>query len=76
MKRTRANQRSWIRRLAVVVFLLNLVAITWPGITLFRSAEPLVFGLPMSMAWPIAWIVIGWITLMVLDHFEQRGGDD
>jgi len=64
--------RLWIRRLAVGVFVLNLLAVTWPIASLFRAAEPPVFGLPMSMAWPIAWIVIGWITLLVLDHFEKR----
>ena len=64
--------RPLIRRLAIGLFLLNLLAVTWPLATLFRSAEPLVFGLPLSMAWPIAWILIGWIMLLVLDHFENR----
>ena len=64
--------RLLIRRLAIVVFLLNLIAITWPVLTLFRSPEPLVFGLPLSMAWPIAWILIGWIMLLVLYHFDDQ----
>ena len=64
--------RLLIRRLAIGFFLLNLLAVTWPGATLFRSAEPLVFGLPLSMAWPIAWILMGWIVLTVLDYFENR----
>lgn len=62
----------WIRRLAVAVFLLNLLAITWPVAAIFSAAEPFVLGLPLSMAWPIAWILIGWVTLLILDHFEQR----
>ena len=61
-----------IRRLAIGVFVLNLLAVIWPVILPFRSPEPLVFGLPMSMAWPVAWIVIGWVTLLVLDHFENK----
>jgi len=64
--------RSLIRRLAIGVFLLNVLAVTWPVVSLFRSSEPLVFGLPLSMAWPIAWILIGFVTLLVLDHFEDR----
>ncbi len=64
--------RPLIRRLAIGFFLLNLLAVTWPGATLFRSAEPLVLGLPLSMAWPIAWILMGWIVLMLLDYFENR----
>lgn len=67
--------RPIVRRIAVAVFLLNLLAVTWPVATVFRSAEPLVFGLPVSMAWPIAWIVIGWVMLLVLDHFEERDGE-
>jgi hypothetical protein len=64
--------RSLIRRLAIGVFLLNVLAVTWPVASLFRSPEPLVFGLPLSMAWSIAWILIGFIMLLVLDHFENR----
>ena len=64
--------RPLIRRLAIGLFLLNLLALTWPVATLFRLPEPLVFGLPLSMAWPIAWILIGWIMLLVLDRFENR----
>ena len=66
--------RPLIRRLAVAVFLLYVLAVTWPAVTLIRSAEPLVFGLPLSMAWPVAWILIGFIMLLVLDHFENKGG--
>ena len=54
------------------VFLLNLLAVTWPLLTLFRSPEPFVFGLPMSMAWPIAWILIGWIMLLVLYYVDSK----
>ena len=68
--------RSLIRRLAIGVFLLNVLAVTWPVLALFRSPEPLVFGLPLSMAWPVAWILIGLIMLLVLDHFEERGKDE
>lgn len=67
---------SLIRRLAVGVFLLYLLAVTWPVATLFRSAEPFVLGMPLSMAWPVAWILIGFITLLVLDHFVNKGEDE
>ena len=65
--------RSLIRRLAIGVFLLYLLAVTWPLATVFRSSEPLVLGLPLSMAWPVSWILIGFITLLVLDHSEKKG---
>ena len=62
-----------IRKLAIAVFLLNMLAVTWPVLSFFRSPEPFIFGLPMSMAWPIAWILIGWAALLVLDYFENKG---
>ena len=65
--------RALIRRLALGFFLLYLLAVTWPAATLFSSAEPMVFGLPLSMAWPIAWILMAWIALLVLDYFENKG---
>ena len=64
--------RRLIHRLAIGVFLLNLLAVTWPLLAWFRSPEPFVLGLPMSMAWPIAWIFIGWIMLLVLYHVDNK----
>ena len=61
-----------MRRLAIGFFLLYLLAVTWPGATLFRSPEPFVLGLPLSMAWPAALILMGWIMLLVLDYFENK----
>ena len=65
--------RSRMRRLAVAVYVLNLLAMTWPVAIPFSAAEPLVLGLPLSMAWPAAWIIIGLVTLLFLDHYENRG---
>lgn len=63
---------TWPRRLAVAVFVINLLAVTWPVITLFRAADPRFLGLPLSLAWPLAWIIIGWVTLLILDYFVRR----
>lgn len=62
-----------MRRLAAAVFAMNLFAVTWPAANWFRTAEPLIMGLPLSMAWPIVWILIAWVTLLLLDHSENRG---
>ena len=69
-------RRRWPRRLVAGFFLLNLLAVTWPGVSLFAEPEPLVLGLPLSMAWPVAWIILGWLVLLVLDHVEQGRTDD
>ena len=65
--------RTVIRRFAIGLFLLYLLAVTWPVAALFRSPQPQVFGLPLSMAWPIAWILIGWVMLLILDYVENKG---
>ncbi|MEM9181993.1 MAG: hypothetical protein AAGB27_02465 [Pseudomonadota bacterium] len=75
MKRPRSAKTIWIRRLTVAVFMLNLLAVTWPVIQFFRQADPRFLGLPLSMAWPVGWIVVGWIMLLLLDYFERREED-
>lgn len=62
----------WLRRGAFAFFVLYLLAVTWPGAVPFSSAEPFVLGVPFSLFWPIVWIVLGFIVLLVLDHFEER----
>lgn len=62
-----------MRRLAVAVYVLNVLAMTWPGATLVNTARPLVLGLPLSMAWPVLWILISLVTLLFLDYSENRG---
>jgi hypothetical protein len=58
-------------RLAVLAFfLLYLAAVTWPGATLFARAEPFILGLPFSFFWPIVWIVLGFVVLVLLDRRE------
>ncbi|MEO0435440.1 MAG: hypothetical protein AAF098_00890 [Pseudomonadota bacterium] len=68
-------KRTIVRRLTVTMFLLNFLAVTWPVLALFRFPEPFPFGLPLSMVWPIAWIVISGVSLLVLDLVERRYED-
>ncbi|MEM7762531.1 MAG: hypothetical protein AAF290_00500 [Pseudomonadota bacterium] len=64
--------KTKVRRIAIGFFILYALAVIWPVTTWFRDAEPFVFGLPQSLAWPIAWILLGWAMLLVLDHFENK----
>ncbi|AKS42563.1 hypothetical protein [Wenzhouxiangella marina] len=68
-------RRPVIRRVVAVFFVLNLLALTWPVASFFSAAEPFVFGLPLSLAWPVGWIILGFIMLLVLDRAEQGGGE-
>jgi hypothetical protein len=64
-------------RIAILgFFLLYLLAVTWPVGTWFASAEPFVLGLPLSFFWPIVWIVLGFLALVVLDRTEAAARDD
>ena len=68
--------RSLVRRLTVTVFCCNLLAVTWPGLYFFRMPEPFPFGMPMSMVWPVCWIIVSGITLLFMDSVEKRYEDE
>ncbi|MGW8268753.1 MAG: hypothetical protein ACWGSQ_20475 [Longimicrobiales bacterium] len=65
----------WIRGGAVVFFLLFVAAVTWPGMMLGNRIFPLVLGLPFSMVWIASWVVLSFMVLVVLDHWEGRARD-
>lgn len=60
------------RRLTVAYLLLALVSVTWPGLVPFARIEPLVFGLPFSMAWIAMWVAGTVVVLYLLDLVERR----
>ena len=55
-------------------FLLFLLAVTWPGMTLGNRILPLVLGLPFSMVWIASWVVLSFLVLIVLDWEEGKAG--
>ena len=66
------------RSLTGLYFISALVAVTWPGLVPFSRIEPLVLGLPFSMAWIAAWIAGSVVVIFLLDRVERRyrdGGD-
>ena len=64
--------RSWIRGGAILFFLLFALAVTWPGMLPFNRIEPLVLGLPFSMAWIALWVALSFVVLLMLDRVEER----
>jgi len=62
----------WVRRGAVAFFILFALAVTWPGMLPFNRIEPLVFGLPFSMAWIAFWVAGSFLVLLVVDRVEAR----
>ena len=68
------------RLLAAGYHLAMLYFVTWPGIVPFAKAEPLILGLPFTMAWIAAWISGSVVVLALLDRVEKKhrigdGGD-
>ncbi|HIA73480.1 MAG TPA: DUF3311 domain-containing protein [Gemmatimonadetes bacterium] len=49
--------------------------VTWPGLVPFARIEPLVLGLPFSMAWIAGWIAGSVFVLYGLDRVERRHRD-
>jgi len=64
------------RLLAGAYHLLMLFFVTWPGNVPFARAEPLILGLPFSMAWIAAWISGSVIVMALLDQVEKRNRVD
>jgi hypothetical protein len=52
---------SAIRWLAVLPFVGILV-----GTTFVNSVEPLVFGMPLVLAWIVGWVIVGALIMAVV----------
>jgi hypothetical protein len=60
------------RGLTVGYLVLATIFVTWPGIVPFARIEPLILGLPFSMAWIAGWIAGVVPVLFLLDRVERR----
>jgi len=65
---TLRRTRIWF----VVIILVTTLAIVWPGYQFFSSAEPLVAGFPLSFAWMILWVIIGFAAMMWLYLSDRK----
>jgi len=63
---------STARSLAAAYLVAALVFTTWPGLVPFARVEPLVLGLPFSMAWIAGWVAGVVVVLVLLDRVEAR----
>lgn len=64
----------WHRRVFFGLMLMVQLSIIWPGFALFSAAEPLILGFPLSFAWLIAMLLLGFaafVGLYVLDNRQQ-----
>ena len=62
----------------MIVMLLTVLAVVWPGHALFAAPKPLILGFPLSFVWVIFWILVSFaamagLYLADLDHeYEER----
>lgn len=61
-----------VRTLAGVYLVIALLGVTWPGLAPVPPIEPLVLGLPFSMAWIAGWVLGVLIVLVLVDRVERR----
>ena len=55
--------------------LICLGALTWPGYAwLGNRIEPLVLGLPFSLAWNVGWVLLTFVVLV--GYHRLRGRDE
>jgi Protein of unknown function (DUF3311) len=69
------NRRS-IRAFAWTFFVVNLLAVVWPGLVPFNRVRPLVLGMPFVMVWLAGWLVASMAALIVIEWVEHRDSED
>lgn len=60
----------------VVFFAMTFVALVWPVYALFSGIRPRILGLPLSLAWVVAWVVAGFLVLAAVHLWEGRDEGD
>lgn len=73
---TASPEKKRRRLIFVAVYLVAGAMIQWPIYPLFAQPEPFILGLPLSMAWVIAALALGFGALLWLYRGEpQEDGD-
>ena len=59
--------------------IITALAIIWPGQAIFSSPTPFVLGFPLSFAWIICWVILGFVAMLGLyltdshdDHVREE----
>jgi len=66
----------WYRYVFGVVYGLTVCALIWPVYAYFSGIKPFIFGLPLSFAWVIGWLVVMFgaqLWLFWMDEHKKRG---
>lgn len=63
------------RILFSAVMLIAAFFLIWPGYTFFSSATPFIIGLPLSFAWVILWVIIGFAAMLSLYISDNKDSE-
>ena len=61
---------------ATAVLVVVFLALIWPVYPLFAGIRPFVLGVPLSLAWVVAWLLVSFVTLLCVFVWEGRRGGD
>jgi hypothetical protein len=61
---------TWVKWLAVLPFLAMLI-----GTAFVNTVEPLVFGLPLVLAWLVIWVVLTAAIMAVIFYSDPANAD-
>ncbi len=75
LPRPRNPRVQRLRRAVAVFFCLVFLASIWPVYPLFSRIQPLVLGLPFSLAYLVILLVAAFLVLLGLYLWEQRHGE-
>ncbi len=64
--------KRWALWMAVAYFVAMTVAVTFPGLALFNTIRPFIFGIPFVFAWVLSWLVGSLIVFFVLYRVYVR----
>lgn len=59
---------------ATAVLVVVFCVLVWPVYPHFADIRPLVLGVPMSLAWVVAWLLVSFATLLAVFLWEGRQG--
>ncbi len=62
------------RYVFAVFYLLTVLALIWPVYAWFRGIRPILFGLPLSFAWIVVWLVLMFLAMVGLYILDNRKG--
>jgi xanthosine utilization system XapX-like protein len=61
---------SFVKYLAVLPFLGILV-----GVPLLNRVEPLIFGMPLILAWIVLWVILTAVIMAIIYRFDPANLD-